>query len=87
MFGQETNINTGKKNTVYIYIYIKLYKHKIEIYFSLTGSMIHAPWVVCQDVGLTFFYGSRRWMEIEQGIFYHAVNFIFGIDNITRSTL
>ena len=26
-------------------------------------------------------------MEIEQGIFYYTVNFIFCIDNITRSTL
>ena len=32
--------------------------------------MIHALWAVCQYVDLTFPSESRRWMEIEWGIFY-----------------
>ena len=41
--------------------------------------MIHALWVVCQYVDLTLLYEFRCWMEIEEGIFYYAVNFIFCI--------
>ena len=32
---------------------------------------------MCQYVGLTFFYKSRCWMEIEDGFLCYTVNFIF----------
>ena len=50
--------------------------------------MMHALWVVCQHVGLTLLYESRCWMEIELGnLLLRRELRVFGIDNITRSTL